>query len=176
MKSRGLLLVVVAAVALTVALGVGTVVAAHRAADPSGASSAYARERALLDQLEAGDVVPRDTFAWDGADGAYLCRMKVYGEKTPEVLYAKVLCGFYSRDDDAVLTSGSSLPAVLTVRGEGGDTRLVSAKFPRQESLQMDQQRLFPAPVLRAIFADDDDPAALWPSEHAVVAEARASS
>ncbi|WP_134738062.1 hypothetical protein [Nocardioides sp. 503] len=120
---------------------------------PAGTPSAppASRDAALISQLAADPAITSGLGA-DQPGSVVLCGMNVLAaDAAAHHLYAWVLCGRYTTGSDAVLRSGLSQPAVLTVAGSGTDIELTEVELPRQERLEEDIARLFPAELRQQV-------------------------
>jgi hypothetical protein len=105
-----------------------------------GAAVAPAPDRAeLLSQLEARTDVQHEMLLRDST-ALFQCGIRVLG-RDGRTLYTWLVCGDYRTGPHAALLSGSALPAVVRLDAQG---EVVRVRFPRQQSLRADIERMFP--------------------------------
>jgi hypothetical protein len=98
----------------------------------------------------AADQAVRWNLLYAEPSGQFLCGLHVLGSSTRrDTLYVWLTCGdFLVANGAATMRSGGDGPAVVKVRGRGTDIQVVKVTFPRQQSLEADITRLFPAALV----------------------------
>lgn len=116
----------------TAATLVAAIGAVASAADPPRAD--------LLDQL-GGHADVRQEMIGREPVGLFQCGIRVLG-RDGRTLYAWLLCGDFRTGPHTEMLSGSAGPAVIRLDRDGDVARV---RFPRQQSLRADVERMFPA-------------------------------
>ena len=120
----------------------GAVGAVASAADPPRAD--------LLHQLEGRADVHQEMIGREPT-GLFQCAIRVLG-RDGRTLYAWLRCGDFRTGPRAEERSGSSLPAVVRLDRDGD---VAGVRFPRQQSLRADIQRLFPPDLQERVLRGD---------------------
>ena len=104
----------------------------------------------LLSQLAARSDVRREMVGREPI-GLFQCGIRVLG-RDGRTLYAWLLCGDYRTGPHAEMLSGSSVAAVVRLDRHGDVARV---RFPRQQSLRADIERMFPPRLQDRVIGGD---------------------
>lgn len=134
------------------------------------------RDDALRRALAADPNVVKEMLGGLDPQGPFVCALHVMGTSADRrTFYVWLGCGDYAVVDGAATEeTGSGEPAVVQVRGSGTDIQIQKVTFPRQQSLQADIKRLFPASIAAHIY--DDASKRMSPSPKELEAEAVADA
>ncbi|MBA2952599.1 hypothetical protein GON03_21495 [Nocardioides sp. MAH-18] len=124
------------------ATALGAVGAVASAADPPRAD--------LLHQLE-GRADVRQEMIGGAPTGLFQCAIRVL-DRDGRTLYAWMRCGDFRTGPHAEELSGSSLAAVVRLDRQGDVARV---RFPRQQSLRADIERMFPPDLQQRVLRGD---------------------
>jgi hypothetical protein len=121
----------------------GAVGAVASAADPPPSAD-------LLHQLEGRADVRREMVGGEPT-GLFQCAIRVL-DRDGRTLYAWLRCGDFRTGPHAEESSGSSLPAVVRLDRDGD---VAGVRFPRQQSLRADIERMFPPDLRQRVLRGD---------------------